>query len=98
MTMHIYILKVEDTERVVVSTPEFLAKASALLSKTPKRTLGNYLMWRAVMGSLAYLDKQAREALDEFSRRRSGRRVNTPRWKECVAVAGGSFNAAVGKR
>ncbi len=85
------------SERVVVATPSYFSDLTGLLRDEPKRNVANYLMWRAARSSLSYLDKAAREAAEEYSRRRTGRKATTPRWKDCVAAASGAFSAAIGK-
>ena len=89
--------QVDGTERVVVSTPEYLKNLTVLLKNEPKRNVANYMMWRVARASIGFLNKDAREISEEFAKNITGKKETTPRWKGCVGAASGSFSAAVGK-
>lgn len=91
------VVQVSPSERVVVATPGYFSNLTLLLKEEEPRDVANYLMWRAAKSSLGYLSKSARETAEEYSRKRTGRKATTPRWKECVSAAAGAFSAAIGK-
>ncbi len=78
-------------ERVIVVNPAYFANLSALIVDTPKRTLANYVLWRAVQSSLTYLNEAAREAAQDFKAVLKGVKRSPPRWKECAEFVG--FNS-----
>jgi len=91
------LLQVDSNERVVVSTPGYLKNFTTILASEPKRNIANYMLWRAARASIGFLNKDAREIIEEYSRNVTGKKATTPRWKSCVGSASGSFSAAVGK-
>ena len=54
-------------------------------------------MWRAARASIGFMNKAARDIVEEYARNATGKLATTPRWKTCVGSAAGSFAAAVGK-
>lgn len=91
------IIQVDGDERVVVNTPGYLKNLTEILKVEPKRNVANYMMWRAARASIGFMNKAAREIIEEYARNITGKTATTPRWKTCVSSAGGSFSAAVGK-
>ena len=55
------------------------------------------MMWQAAKGSMGFLNQAARDIIEDYVKKLSGKKDDTPRWKTCVGSAGGSFSAAVGK-
>ena len=90
-------LQVDGNEDIIVTEPEFFKKLNQLLANEPKRNLANYLVWRAVKSSLNYLNKDARELLEEYERNMTGKTANKLRWKTCVGLVDEGLRAAVGK-
>ena len=86
-----------DDERIVLNTPGYLRNLTTLLSTEPKRNIANYMMWRAARASIGFMNKAARDIVEEYARNATGKLATTPRWKTCVGSAAGSFAAAVGK-
>ena len=62
-----------------------------------QRNVANYMLWRAARASLGFLNKEAREVIEEYAKNITGKTDTTPRWKTCVSSAAGGFSAAVGK-
>merc|ERR1719412_1402680 len=91
------LLQVDSNERVVVSTPDYLRNFTSIINSEPKRNVANYMLWRAARASIGFLNKDARDIIEEYSRNVTGKKATTPRWKSCVGSASGSFSAAVGK-
>lgn len=71
-------------ETIVVTVPTFFANLTALLRVTPKRTVANYLLWRAVEQTVVYAPNQLRDLLHEFEKVQSGQEEKTARWQECI--------------
>jgi predicted metalloendopeptidase len=90
-------LQVDSSERVVVNTPTYLGNLTEILRNESNRNIANYMLWRATRASIGFLNKQAREIIEEYARNITGKTATTPRWKTCVSSAAGSFSAAVGK-
>ena len=80
-----------------MNTPGYLRNLTTLLAEEPKRNVANYMMWRAARASIGFMNKEAREIVEEYARNATGKIATTPRWKTCVGSAAGSFAAAVGK-
>ena len=62
-------LQVEDTEEVVLKDPGYLRNLTVLLSKTPKRTIANYMFWQATKDSLGDFNEAARKIQLEFTKK-----------------------------
>lgn len=54
-------------------------------------------MWRAVKSSLNYLNKDARDLLEEYERNMTGKTANKSRWKTCVELVNEGLTQALGK-
>ena len=87
----------ESDERVILIAPNYYSKLVDILQNEPKRNLANLMMWKAAKGSISYLNKAARDTIEDYVKKLSGKKIDTPRWKTCTATAAGSFSAAVGK-
>ena len=64
--------QVEDTERVILDEPGYLRNLTILLPKTSKRTIANYMFWRAARASLGYFTEAARKIQLEYSKNITG--------------------------
>jgi len=91
------VLQVESTERIVVNTPGYLKNLTEILNTEPKRNIANYMLWRATRASIGFMNKAARDVIEEYAKNITGKTETTPRWKSCVSSATDSFSAAVGK-
>ena len=55
------------------------------------------MLWRATRASIGFMNKAARNIIEEYAKNITGKTETTPRWKSCVSSATDSFSAAVGK-
>merc|ERR1711990_654266 len=90
------ILVVKDTERVILDEPGYLKNLTEILKRTPKRTIANYMFFRAASSSLGFFTKAARNVQEDYSKELTGTTSTTPRWKQCVGTASGIFSSVVG--
>jgi membrane metallo-endopeptidase-like protein 1 len=90
------ILVVKDTERVILNEPGYLMNLTTLLEHTKKRTIANYMFFRAASSSLGYFTKAARKVQQDYSQDLTGTSSETPRWKECTGLASGIFSSVIG--
>ena len=81
----------------MVNTPGYLRNLSTILTSESKRNIANYMLWRATRASVGFLNKAARDIIEEYAKNITGKTATQPRWKSCVSSAAGSFSAAVGK-
>merc|ERR1719150_456641 len=90
------ILVVKDTERVILDEPGYLRNLTEILKRTPKRTIANYMFFRAASSSLGFFTKAARKVQEDYSKELTGTTSTTPRWKQCVGTASGIFSSVIG--
>jgi membrane metallo-endopeptidase-like protein 1 len=81
-------IKIDENEKIVIASPEYLENLGNLLTKTDKRTLGNYLAWRAAKASMIYLNEEARKIRHRYRKAIQGILVQSPTWKRCVEEIG----------
>ena len=75
--MYLY-WQVEETERIVVNTPGYLKNLTEILSTEPKRNIANYMLWRATRASIGFMNKAARDVIEEYARNITGKTETTP--------------------
>merc|ERR1740123_2445462 len=90
------ILVVKDTERVILDEPGYLKNLTEILKRTPKKTIANYMFFRAASSSLGFFTEAARKVQEDYSQELTGTTSKTPRWKQCVGTASGIFSSVVG--
>lgn len=90
------LIQVDDNERVIVDEPGYLTNLTKLLPTVEKRTIANYMFWRAARASLGYFTEAARKIQLEYSKNITGTKTKTPRWRVCTGAASGSFASLVG--
>ncbi len=90
-------MQIDENERIVVNTPGYLKNLTEILAREPKSNVANYMLWRATRASIGFMNKAAKEVIDEYAKNITGKTETPPRWKTCVGSAAGSFSAAVGK-
>ena len=66
------ILVVKDTERVILDEPGYLKNLTEILKRTPKRTIANYMFFRAASSSLGFFTKAARKVQEDYSQELTG--------------------------
>ncbi|KAI4470500.1 zinc metalloprotease family m13 neprilysin-related [Holotrichia oblita] len=87
---------------VPISTPivcycmGYLQELINLLSKTPSRTIANYLLWRFVRHRVNNLDERFQNAKQKFYHLLFGREASPPRWQFCVAQVNSNLGMALG--
>lgn len=79
-------LKVTENEPIVVKMPGFFDALGRLLRETPRRVIANYLLWRIVDFSTAYMTEKIRRRHQFYKIVRDDKFEIVPRWKECVQV------------
>merc|ERR1712112_285300 len=60
------LVQVDETERVILKQPGYLRNLTILLPKTSKKTIANYIFWRATQESLGYFNEAARKIHFEY--------------------------------
>lgn len=76
---------IKPNETVVVLTPDYLSALGALLGKSKRRTVVNYLLWRVVHESIPYLSNI--NQLKDKHQSRLNAHTKPPTWKDCVEMA-----------
>lgn len=64
--------------------PQFFAQLGDVLNSTTKRTMANYLLWRAVLTTSGTLTTELRKLKLAFYKAVYGLQGEEPRWKECI--------------
>jgi len=90
------LVQVDDTESVILNEPGFLRNLTILIPKTPKKTIANYMFWRAAEDSLGYFTEAARKIQLEYSKNVTDTKSKTDRWRQCVVVTSKSFASPIG--
>merc|ERR1711899_164378 len=90
------ILVVDDTERVILDEPGYMRNLTKILKRAPKRTIANYMFFRAASSSLGFFTEAARKVQEDYSKELTGTTSTTPRWKQCVGTASGIFSSVIG--
>ena len=50
-------VQVDEGERVIITSNKYFKDLEKLLSKTPKRVVANYMLWRAARASINFSNK-----------------------------------------
>lgn len=77
-------LKVKENEIAINSEPQYFEQLGNILNATSKRTMSNYLLWRAVLATSGTLTNQLRELKLDFYKTVYGIQSQEVRWKECI--------------
>lgn len=80
-------LDVDESEIVTNSVPTYFKELGNILNVTSKRTIANYLLWRAVLTTSGTLTSELRQRKLEFYKAVYGLQGEEPRWKECIQFA-----------
>ncbi|XP_008479985.1 neprilysin-2-like [Diaphorina citri] len=88
--------QLKDDETIIVMEPEYIHDLEKLLSTTPKRTMANYVMWRATADSVSYLTEAIRARQSAYIKAVTGVSEQQARWKDCVDAVKASFPLAIG--
>ncbi|XP_028046800.1 neprilysin-4 isoform X3 [Monomorium pharaonis] len=84
------------SEPIVVFALQYIQDLVVLLSKTPPRTVANYLLWRFVRHRVNNLDDRFQEVKQKFYYILFGREQAPSRWKNCVTQVNSNMDMAVG--
>lgn len=75
----------ENTEQLIVRDEPYFERIGGVVNETKKRVLANYLIWRTVQQSIAFLTKDVRMQNMKFEKILKGRNKMLPRWKYCTS-------------
>ncbi|XP_055546454.1 neprilysin-2-like isoform X2 [Wyeomyia smithii] len=89
-------ISVGEEEIINVAVPSYVEQLGPLLRSTSKRTLANYVMWRATGSSIFSLTEVFRERQLKYSTVVSGKQELEQRWQECVDVVSNGLPISVG--
>ncbi|MFT7812528.1 phosphate-regulating neutral endopeptidase isoform X1 [Arapaima gigas] len=85
------------SEHVIVRVPQYFKDLFKLLNVTAKRTVANYLVWRAVFSRISSLSRRFLYRYLDFSRVTTGTTSLTPRWDKCVNYVENTLMYASGR-
>ena len=77
------ILVVDDTERVILDEPGYMRNLTEILKRTPKRTIANYMFFRAASSSLGFFTEAARKVQEDYSKELTGT-TSTVGWRTSI--------------
>ncbi|GLV37814.1 Neprilysin 2 [Carabus blaptoides fortunei] len=89
-------IQIQNNEIIVNSVPSYIKGLEKLLQETPKRTLANYVAWRAAGASVSYLTEELRKRQLEYGTVLNGKTERESRWKECIDITSGSLAISTG--
>jgi len=90
------VMQVKGSERVILNEPGYLKNLTSIMRNANKRTVANYMFFRAASSSIGYFTKAARKVQQDYSAALTGRISQAPRWQECTGLASGVFSSVVG--
>ncbi|KAK2148688.1 hypothetical protein LSH36_487g03042 [Paralvinella palmiformis] len=90
-------IQINMTEELVVYAPSYMKELAGLLKVTPKRTVGNYMLWRIVMNRVSNMPQKYLDVRREFSKALYGTSSDRARWRICVNYVNDNFGMAVGR-
>lgn len=77
-------VKFYDERRFNIDVPQYVEGLEKLIKNTPRKTIANYLLWRAVFQIRDFLPQKFLDRLLKFKHIYSGINQNPPRWKFCL--------------
>lgn len=78
-------MTVDENEKINNIDPKFFDQLGDVLKETPKRTVANYVFWRAIYSISNYLTKEIRDVELEFNKVADGVMKRQEQWKECIS-------------
>ena len=79
------VVELDETYDVVVEKPFYLYNLQWVLEQTSKRTIANYLMWRAIVDSIPHLNDEIFQIYRKFRKEYLGKEIPLqPRWEQCI--------------
>lgn len=85
------------SEHVIVRAPQYFKDLFKLIKSTDKRTVANYIIWRAVLSRVSTLSRRFLYRYLDFDRVISGTTSLTPRWDKCVNYVENTLIYATGR-
>lgn len=79
-------LEVYENELIVNTVPTFFEKLGDVLYSTPKRTIANYLLWRAILTTSGSLTADLLKPKLDFYKTVYGLVSQQPRANECIQL------------
>lgn len=89
------IYDIGDTEPIIVVDKNYIENLGTLLSKTEKRDLANYMLWRYVSPQLRHISKETRELYNVYVKAMTGVDKPPERWVLCANEVDGSLGMAL---
>ncbi|XP_063992920.1 neprilysin-2-like [Diachasmimorpha longicaudata] len=86
-------VRVGNCEVIIRKGASYIKSLEELMERTPKRVQANYVMWRVVESSLAYMNDQMKERELQWW---TGKTEREPRWKECMKVVSQKLPLSLG--
>lgn len=77
------ISQITEDEVIVVADVKFFDELEAVLKRTSKKTLANYVMWRVAADSTIFLTEQLKKRKLEYKSVLTGQKIEISRWREC---------------
>lgn len=81
--LHPYYI-IQSNELVIVKNQEYMKSLSELISRTPKRILANYVIWRVVEESVPFMNEKFKKIQAKFNDIVLGTNAQLPRWRICI--------------
>lgn len=89
-------VKIDENEQVVIYAMPYLTSLGKLLTKTDRKTIQNYLMWRLVLSLASHFIDDFQKHRIEFQKILLGVQSERSRWSQCVDWTNKKLGMAVG--
>lgn len=90
-------INIDQNERIIVRNPDYIRDVFKLISKTPPKTVANYVVWRAMKWMTDSLPSKFRALGQTYRAAIVGTSSVPARWKSCASEASDQFAMAVGR-
>ncbi|MBS1736863.1 MAG: M13 family metallopeptidase [Bacteroidetes bacterium] len=90
-------MKVPNQDSILVSNPDFLKGADALLSAVPLDTWKAYLQWSVIKSAANYLSDDFVNRSFKFSQVLSGQKEIEPRWQRATTLSDRAIGELIGQ-
>lgn len=84
-------ITIDENEPVAVGLFDYFDRLEGILQNTDKRTVANYLIWRAIFTVSKYMNKNMLELNLKFSETLNGKNKPEPQHIECIAYTTNSL-------
>jgi len=86
-------------QHISVDSKETFGKVTALIAKTDIAVLQDYMRWAILRDTANHLPTTFADASFEyFGKKVTGQEEQSPRWKRCGRIVGGSMGEAIGRK